>query len=469
MPEVVLFNPSMRSVYGGLKGIAFPPLGLVLLATVLRDAGIPVRVLDEDRTDLDETALAARLDGAKLAGISITTPTMKAGLLLGERIRRVRPDLPIVYGGVHATLMPRDPFQSPAADYAVEGEGEKVLLALARDLLAGRTPGPIPGLWRRGPGGEPVEGPRPEPGLELDALPTPDFGLLEDPSYGYPDSLESPVLPVITSRGCPGRCVFCNALALWGRKLRFQSAARLTEDLRRLVERHGVREIHVWDDNFISSRERVRECARLFREAGLRVRLSFVSGVRVDFVDDEIIGLLKEMGAYSFALGIESGCQRILDEMKKNVTLAEIERAVAVLKRHGMETWGFFLFGMPGENAASIRETIDFALRVDPDVAKFHILKPYPGSEVARMLDEQDLILNRHYEDYGLHVAPVHRTRELSPDQLLAWQRTAYRRFYLRPGKMLREGLRMARSWHRLRHNLPVALRLVAAKILGRE
>lgn len=468
MQQILLFNPSVDNVYKGFKGPSFPPVGLVTLATVLKEASFPVKIIDQNLTHLTDEYLRKRLEDCSLAGISITTPTMTPGLKLAERIKSLVPNTKVVMGGVHVTLRPDDVMSSPAVDYAIEGEGELPLTYLAESLLKeGREPDEFPGLWRRDRSGRPIKSADREYLKDLDDLPTPDFTTLEKLRYNYPDALFSPVLPIITSRGCPGRCTFCNALFLWGRKLRMRSAEKVVQDFKNLYEKHRVKEIHIWDDNFISNRERVREIARLIGEEGLKFRFAFPNGVRLDFIDEEIVTLLKKMGTYSLAVGVESGSQRILDQMKKNITLEKIEERFRILKSFKFEIWAFFLLGMPDETAETIQETIDFAIKLDPDVAKFHILKPYPETEVTQELFDKGFILNSNYEEYGIHLAPVHRTNALSPVELMHWQQTAYKRFFLRPRKIASETLRMVRSCHRIYSNAPLAARFLISNVFG--
>jgi radical SAM superfamily enzyme YgiQ (UPF0313 family) len=153
---------------------------------------------------------------------------------------------------------------------------------------------------------------------------------------------------------------------------------------------------------------------------------------------------------------VESGCQETLDRVRKGTKLKKIEEAFALAKRAGIETWAFFILGLPDENDGRIRKTIDFSKRIDPDVAKFHILKPFPGTEVYDELSEEGLIIDNDFDNYGLHTPPVHRLKELTPDQILRWQKRAYREFYLRPGVMLRHLLRL-KSFNRIKLNMSVA------------
>ena len=469
MPEIVLFNPSVRHIYKCLGSPVFPPIGLVALGTVLKEAGLHVRILDQNIKNMDDAFLLEDLRDCFLAGVSITTTTMKPGLELATQLKRLHPDIKIVMGGVHVTLKPEDVMRSPAVDYAVEGEGEYVLLELARSLLEGNEPGDIHGLWRRHPDRTPKQGPPRQHIQDLDALPVPDFSIIERMAANYPSTLSGHVLPLFTSRGCPGKCTFCSEPLLWEGKWRMRSAEKVVQDFKTLQTRYGVREIHIWDDNFVTNRKRVREIASLMKKECIKLRFAFPNGVRIDCIDEEILGVLREMGTYSIGIGIESGNQEILDQMCKDIALEKIERTFEILRKLRFETWAFFLLGMPNETEETIKQTIDLAIKLNPNVAMFHLLMPYPGCQVTTELIERGLLINPNYEEYGLHLTPVHRTVSLTAEQLHYWVRIAYKRFYLRPRKIFSESLRMVRSWYRIKLILPVVFDLLFFRIFGKD
>ena len=127
--------------------------------------------------------------------------------------------------------------------------------------------------------------------------------------------------------------------------------------------------------------------------------------MRVDFLDREVLQALKDMGCYSIAVGIESGCQDVLDKAHKGIRLEKMEEIVGLAKRMGFEIWAFFMIGLPGDNKEAIQETIKFARRIDPDIAKFHILKPYPVTEVYDYLISRGFILTQDYNRFVIHTA----------------------------------------------------------------
>jgi radical SAM superfamily enzyme YgiQ (UPF0313 family) len=191
----------------------------------------------------------------------------------------------------------------------------------------------------------------------------------------------------------------------------------------------------------------------------LSFKICLINGVRVDFFNEEIAKCLKEMGVYSLAFGIESGNQKVLDQAKKGISLEKSLKAVSLAKKFGFETWGFFMLGLPGDDKDTILETINFAIKLDPDIAKFHVLKPFPGTEVYDYLKERGYLLSMDFDRFGIHSKPVHRLETLSDADLLEWQKKAYRAFYFRPKKIFGQ-IRHLRSFERVKFLVKGALNL---------
>jgi len=198
------------------------------------------------------------------------------------------------------------------------------------------------------------------------------------------------------------------------------------------------------------NKKRVFAIHQELKKRNLKLNFAFPNGIRVDQIDDEILQCLKEMGVYYVGFGVESGNQIILNNVKKATTLKQIEDAYVLSKKFGFETWGNIVFGLPGETEETIKNTIAFIKKVNPDIVKFHILKPYPGTEVFYQLRDQDLITEYDYSKYGINTKPVHRVPGLSSESLVKWQNKAYRQFYFRPSKIFGLLLRI-KSRHRMK------------------
>jgi len=462
--RIILVNPSHGEVYGKLTPPDHPHLGLAYIAAVLEAEKHSVRIIDIDAEHLSKEMLISIFEAEKpdLVGITATTPVIYSALGLAELAKK-HSSARTVIGGMHATLMPEECAKNEFVDFVVFGEGEFTIVELLKALQGSLELSEIKGLvYKREK--EIIKNEPREPIQDLDAIPFPARHLFKHHKYTYPDALRHPAFPIITSRGCPGNCTFCTAKFMHGKRFRNRSAENILDEVEFLIKEYGAREIHVWDDNFITNRNRVFKFRQGIIDRKINILFSFPNGIRADFINREILQALKDIGTYSIAIGVESGNQQILDNIQKGIKLVQIETAFSLAKEMKLETWGFFLIGLPGEDARTIQETIDFAIRLDPDIAKLHILKPFPKSVVYDQLKSQGLIIDENYIHYGIHTSPVHRLQTVSQLELLEWQQKAYRRFYMRPSKMLKELMRL-KTWNRMKLNLSTGTSVLLNKI----
>lgn len=453
--NILLINPSQKTVYGGMRAPVQMHMGLAYIAAVLdQDPANRVSIIDVDAEEIGPGALATRIKRLKpaIVGITVTTPTFTSAMDAAKTIKRQCPDTLVVTGGIHATLRPFEMLQDKHIDITVKGEGEIAFREIVEYVRGKRILASIPGIAYN-KGGEVKETP-PRPLLnDLDALPFPARGLFKNDQYTYPDALYRRTAPIITSRGCPGRCSYCNAHRVFQRTFRPRTAGNVVDEIELLVTKMGIKEIHIWDDNFTTDAERVFQIRDEIRKRRIRVKFAFPNGIRADFLNEKVLRSLKEMGTYSIAIGVESGSQRVLNRARKGIQRDRIKGIITLAKEMGFETWAFFMIGLENETVRTIKQTIRFALRTNPDIAKFHILKPYPGTEVYEHLRSKNYILTEDYDQFGIHTPPIHRLESLSPDDMLEWQKKAYRIFYLRPGKMAEQILRV-KNLNRLLRNV---------------
>jgi len=336
----------------------------------------------------------------------------------------------------------------------VVGEGEQTMSELADSLASGEADyGKIKGLWSK-IGGEIIKG-EPRPLIEnLDELPWPAWELVNDLNdYQAPDALRRPIMSIMTTRGCPFGCTYCVSKQIFGRRYRARSKESLLNEIKYYIKNFGVKELHIMDDVFTLDKARTIEICRAIQAGKFDLTLSFANGIRADSVDEELLKVLKDTGFQDLGFGVETGDEEILKSIKKNSTKSDMRRAFKLAKQFAFNTWGFFMIGLPGETGETIKKTIDFAIELDPDFAKFLILKPFPGSEVFNKLNSQGLIKDFNYDNYGVYTAPVHEFPGLSAKDMLKWQRRAYLKFYLRPKKIFKHLVKI-KSWTQLKANL---------------
>lgn len=441
----------MAARYGGLShaGSLLPPLNVALLAAVAREAGHTVSLLDCEAQlwSPEESAKRILELTPDLVGVTATTTSVvPAGKLLGL-IRQGHAGVRTCIGGVHVSCAAEETLDRfPALDTCVVGEGERTLLELASAIEHGGDLGRVAGLvFRRG---DSYVRTAPRPYLtseELDRLPWPAWDLLPDLARTYRPALHSfrrlPCSSLITSRGCPGRCTFCDR-TVFGNRIRGFSAGYLLGMVRHLVERYGIREIIIHDDNFLTMRKRLIEfCERLI-DTGPRVAWS--CNGRVDMVTPEILALMRRAGCLHIAYGIESGSQAILDVVDKGVTLEQIRKAVAWTREAGIEPRGYFLIGVPGETRETLAATHDFLMTLPLSDIQMSLFTPHPGTELTSKLRASGKFSPDWERDGGWHVTYV--PDGLTAADLAETQKRCLHDFYLRPRTVLRYANRFAWS-----------------------
>jgi len=431
--------PSQKNVYGSTLAPPYPPLGALYLASALEARRHKVHLVDADAEQLDDRAIINRVGdiAPDWVGFSCVTPTINHGLRLAEGIKKKYPHIKIIMGGIHATIDPMYCINNPHVDFVALGEAEHTVCDLLDLPFNSKEWGQIAGIYWKNNGVVQKNPPR-ELEHNIDTFSFPAFHLIKNiGAYSPPDAVTLPVLPMISSRGCPGTCTFCCTKQIFGRKFRARSVGNILEEIDRLVQVFHVKEIHFVDDVLTTNKKRLLEICDSLAQRNIPVHYAIPNGVRADMVDKEIFGALKKTGVTYMAFGLESGNEEILKVMKKGITKDQMRNALRLAKQAGFETWGFFILGLPGETKKTVNDTIDFAIELNPTYAKFSILKPFPGSEVFDQLSADHLIDVFDYDAYGCYSPAVHHLPLLSNNEILQLQKKAYRRFYVRPKKIL--------------------------------
>jgi radical SAM superfamily enzyme YgiQ (UPF0313 family) len=261
---------------------------------------------------------------------------------------------------------------------------------------------------------------------------------------------------IVTSRGCPFTCTFCSK-PITGDTWRPRSIENVVAEWRWLVRDLGATEIGITDDIWNRDLDRAKQLCRALIEEGLNtVPWVTVHGMKVNYADPELFQLMKAAGAKRVGFGVESGDEYILSRVvRKGQTLAQVRNAFKWAKAAGLQTMGFFVFGMPEETEETMEKTIQLALELDPDLANFMIAAPYPGTKLYELIEREGNIFSHDWTDYAIHTDRAKfEIGHLSASLVERKWREAYRRFYWRP-KRLAKRLAMRDTW---RH-LPARLR----------
>ncbi len=438
--KIVLINPRAVRASTFPSGEFFsctaPNMGLAYLAAALQEAGYAASIIDAQALGYGEDELRASLleEAPDIIGTTATTTTIYDGLCAIRTGKELFPRAFTILGGVHASFLPRETLtECPQLDAVAIGEGEKTIVELALALEGKGDLSEVRGLAFRAGGDIVLTQSRP-PVAAPDSLPFPARSLLPMEVYaagGRPHRTAS----IVSSRGCPFGCAFCATPSIAGRKYRARSAADIVAEIGHIVAEYDMRAFEFVDDLFTLDRGRVADVCRGIKERGLDVTWSCSS--RADTVTPELLAGMAEAGCRGIFYGIESGCRRVLDLMKKGETPRQMADAVRWAGDAGIRTWGFFILGFPGETRRELKTTIRFAAELGLDFAEFFLISAYPGSPVYEMAKREGTLLADSWADiaYGI---PNIRNREVPPEELREYLVKAYRDFYTAPGVVSR-------------------------------
>jgi radical SAM superfamily enzyme YgiQ (UPF0313 family) len=411
-----------------------------MLAAVLEKKGYSVRIVDLTALGLSENAVPQIIlkEKPELVGITAMTSTINSAISVARKVKESDSKILVVLGGAHASILPEETLQkNPEIDIIVRGEGEKTFLELVEAIERKVSDlGGILGLTYRIES-EVKSNPLRPILLDLDELPFPAFHLLPKGKYRLhpPFGRRSPAMPIMISRGCPYNCIFCSK-SVFGNKYRNNSPAYVVNQIRLLIEKFGVREIKFYDDVFTLDKKWVMAiCAELKRQG---ISVPWTCETRVNLVNSELLKTMKDAGCYMIAYGVESGDQEILTEVGKNVTLDQITNAFSLTHKAGISTVGYFMLGAPNETPETIKRTIEFAKKLNPDFVQFSIATPYPGTELNRLAAEKGCLPKSWngyvYADLKSVGSSFSELTTMSGEELREWNKKAYSSFYLRWG-----------------------------------
>ena len=461
--KVLLVSPTFKEMYKELKGVAtdYPTMGLAYVAAVLEKENCEVKIIDMSALDISTQHLLRIIEkfSPNLIGITLTTPLAETVYSMITRIKE-QSTIPIILGGVHPTSMPDECLQK-GADIIVKREGEETVKELVHNLKALHK---VKGISYK-KDGKIYHNPDRDFIEDLDKLPFPARHLLPLEKYDFIDAKNRPVGPIMTSRGCPFGCVYCNK-NICGLKFRARTAENVVDEIEEMVKKYGTKEIHIADDVFSLNKERaIKICDEIIRRK-LKISILIANGVRVDSVDKELLTKMKQAGLYSISFGVESGSQEVLNKIHKSITLEQVRNAFKISKELKLETWGFFMCGLPGDTEKTMQMTIDFAKELDPDVAKFFITIPLPGTLLYNQLVKEGRMRAKDWSDFNFYYKPIYEHPNLDKKTIIAYHKKAFREFYFRPKKLIQQAWR-AKSQKRLKSYIKAGWGLFRKSVLS--
>jgi len=455
--KVTLINPPFEEQYsvGASRSIKYvlnviPPLGLAYLAAVLEKHNFKVNIIDFTIEKSYQNTLKKIIsDKPQIVGITATTPVFESAKFMAKAIKEALCEAIIIIGGAHITAMPYQTMESGYFDIGVLGEGEETFLELAKQIERSVIShlDKIKGIIFK-EGSKWVVTPKREFINNLDGIPYPARYLLPPLARYRPTPASYRRLPlgvVITSRGCPHQCTFCDR-AVFGNVYRQRSVDNVLGEVEELMHKYAAKEIRFFDDCFTLDKERTYKICLGLKKRKLKVPwtcLTTVSSVTKDLLKE-----MKSAGCWQVLFGLESGDERMLALLKKGNTLEQNIKAVGWAKEADLSVRADFIVGTPGETAESLKNTLDFTLTKKLDYAHFNKFVPYPGTELYKELKEKGYDFN--FSKGGS--ITNHSTFLYIPETLvnktyyMAFVNYAHRKFYLRPKYILKRLLSI-RTW----------------------
>ena len=440
------------------ENMVWPQVSLAQMAALLAPV-YTLKIIDANAEHIGWPEFTRLLDRyqPKYYLTQLTAPTLENDMY-GIFLAKARRAKTIVFG-THVTPIPRETMRPfPALDFALFGEPDLTIRDLLdhlehkfdqrspeiQRLFANHDPqyqpsfhedgsidlSGIKGLaWRKG---EEIVLNFPRPFIaSLDDLPIPLHELLPLQKYRMP-YIRGPFTFIVTSRGCPAGCTYCIKHVSYQYSTRVRSPELIMQELWQL-KKLGINNIHMYSDLFTVSREQVVDlCQRMIAED---IQIKWMCNSRVDFVDQEMLGLMGKSGCRMISWGIESGNEQILKHARKGAYPDKAERALRWAKQAGIMNWGYFIIGLPGETEETIRQTIDFAKKLPLDIALFHVAAPYPGTPFFfEVVKEGWFRKGTRWENVDMDKGTVLDYPGLSAERLLYWQKKAFREWAFRPG-----------------------------------
>ena len=423
--RVLLANPPAGSIYHRV-GLRFMPLGLAYIGAVLKRGGHDVKTVDFEVERVNHGDVP--YGDYDIVGISSDTTRWPAALKIAEAAKAA--GVTVVAGGPHVSFLDEEALRTGLIDYVVRGEGEITMLELTERLAAGGA-SEVQGVSFLD-GGNLVRTPA-RPFIEdLDSLPMPARELFDRRKYRSKLSGRE-MANVLSSRGCPFDCDFCSCSQFAGKRWRTRSVDNILDELEYLHRREGYRAVAFFDDNFTLDPNRAAAVSEGILSRGLDLKWWAFSRSDTAVKHPWLVKLMARAGLVQAFVGFESANQDTLDSAGKKSSVEASLEAMRVLRLYGVEVWGAFMMGFEGETEEMVKRTIKFAKKLNPAVAQFSLVTPYPGTRLFDRVRER-IITSDWRKFWGGE--PVIDLEALPPRRLKHLFRKAYRSYYLRPSKL---------------------------------
>lgn len=443
MAKILLINPSYSPSYGGAKGAIVnpihPTLGLATIAATALQRGHKVRILDLSWRAYDYTIVQdeIRAYAPDVVGITATTPLMNQLRDMSVLVKDISRDILLVGGGAHPSALPVETLRELKLDIVFAGEADYSFA----DIVDGHAPASVGGIYYRQ--GDEIVATEPRLPIEnLDDLPMPAWELFPPDDYRKMSRLlcrRPPVTMAEFSRGCVFKCDFCASKVTMALGYRKKSPERCAEEVKRMHSL-GFREFLLADDIFTSDQKWASAVCDAIAATGVDMAWSCTNGIRVESADIDLFRSLRRAGCYRVSFGFETGNDAVLKAFGKGgrASIEQGKAAVALARKAGIDTSGFFLLGLSPDTEASMRDTIEFARQLPLDMMKFGVAVAFPGTPMFNSYVDKGLIRSFDWDHYFVYTdAPLFAHEHLTYDTIAQYMKTAYRRAILTNPKFI--------------------------------
>lgn len=471
--KIIFLNPPMCNFTGHSLANS-PALGIMYLATVLDQAGYETKVIDAEALGMSWEQLSNRLktEIPDAVGLTSTTLGMPALYKTADVCRRALPNTKILAGGFGPTLESKKTLKEcPAIDIIGIGECEETIIELINGLENNENLSQVKGIAFRGINKEFFQTPSRPPIEYLDSIPFPNYDLLEPKFsayhgvHGHHQGINLPNAVMMGSRGCPHRCIFCcNA----NKKPRFRSPKKIVDEIEFYKKKLNVKSIQLYDNEFIgmSSMQNkwIKEICQEIIDRNLNDLGYLCQGRCSKFIDIETLKLMRKANFRWIWWGVESGSQKILDRIKKDLKIEDVYSSFKLAKKAGIYSLMFIMVGFPDETEQDVKKSATLIKKIKPEEIRIHITTPLPGSELWEELYQNGQIDEFDFLKYDTRLAVVHHTNTMSSEDIKKAYRMLLFRFengYWYFIKFFVKSLLTIDGWKQLRKRIKMVIRYI--------
>jgi anaerobic magnesium-protoporphyrin IX monomethyl ester cyclase len=374
----------------------YVPVGIGYLLAAVEQEGIEAEFIDEQVQDNIFSAIeeyTKKMERPYIFGFSVLTASLKRAIYVSRQLKKRYPDSVIIFGGPHPTALPEDILSYKHIDLVVKGEGEQVLPKLFRRIKAGKDIFDIPGVcYKRN--GRIINNEKAPVLTDIDSLPSFPYDRFTSQRYdlGF----------IVSSRGCPHKCIFCSNRITTGKRYRFRSPEGIVDDLEILYNKYQKKNILFLDDNLLVSKKRIYALIGKIKKKGLEKKMTFSFQARGDNVDYQLLKDLYNAGFKSVFFGMETASEKIMQTVKKGETVEQCIAAARMAKQIGFHVSATFIYALPGDTHKNRMDCVALGKNLKLDMVRFNNATPYPGTELYELAKKEgNLIIQGKYENFN--------------------------------------------------------------------